>query len=585
MPSVEPPTAPTPPELQTTARRPGAGSDRRGAALAVAAVALLGLLAYSNALRGAFVFDDVRQVRDNPLIRDLSSFLPGRYTGSPNRWAGYLSFALNYRAGGLVPFGYHLVNVAVHVANALLVYALVRLTFRTPRLRRSALAPSSYAIAFAAAAVFVAHPLQTQAVTYVVQRFTSLATAFYLATVVLYARWRLRERPGLPVWRRIAGGAAVVVTAVLAMRTKEIAFTLPFVVALYELSFLDGTSRARLLRLAPVLATLPLIPLATLAIRSAPGVALAARVAESTRVDTPVSRLDYLRTQLVVIAEYLRLLFIPTGQNLDHDVPIYRSVLDPRVAASLAVLVALAVVAAVLYRRTAPDRGPVALDPAARVVGFGIGWFFLALLVESSVIPISDFMYEHRAYLPSVGIVVAAATAFAALARRLPRVHPGRATALAGGVAALVLAGATLARNVVWQNDLTLWSDAARKSPRKPRPALNLGTALAVAGRPDLAVPALRQAVALDPTSAYARAQLGVALLASRHGDEGEAELREALRLAPSDPEVLFNLATHLWVTGRREEARPLFARFVDVAPPAYAQARRVAAARAAEVR
>ena len=467
------------------------------------------------------------------------------------------------------------------MANALLVYALVRLSFRTPRLRASALAPSSRAIAFAAAAAFIAHPVHTQAVAYVVQRLTSLATTFYLATVVLYAAWRLRDGSPRPLGNRIAGGAAVVATALLAMRTKEIAFTLPFAVVLYELSFFEGTARTRLLRLAPVLATLPVIPLTTLGARAAGASSVLAGLAESTRVDTPIARLDYLTTQLVVVVKYLGLLAFPAGQSVDHDVPIYRSVLDPRVAASLALLAGLALLAALLYRWTSRRHGARALDPGARLAGFGIAWFFLTLLVESSVIPISDLMYEHRVYLPSVGLLVAAATGVAALARRLPRVDAARTTVLAGALVAVVLSIATLSRNEVWADDLSLWSDAALKSPRKPRPFVNLGTALALTGRRELGASVLRQAVVLNPTSTYARSQLAAALLSLGRNAEAEPELREVLRTAPGDPEALYNLGNLLWVTNRREEARRLFARFLEVAPPAYAAARRVAAARA----
>jgi tetratricopeptide (TPR) repeat protein len=573
------PLPPAPP-AQASTRSADAIRERLRAALPIAVVALLGFVAYSNALGGAFVFDDVVHVRDNPLVRDLANFLPGRYTGLPNRWVAYLSFALNYRVGGGATFGYHLVNVVIHVANALLVHALVRQVFRTPRLRGSALAASSRAIALVAAMLFVAHPLHTEAVAYVVQRLTSLATTFYLATVLLYGAWRLREGTDRG-WRRIAGGAAVVVTALLAARTKEIAFTLPFAVALYEVSFFDGAARTRLLRLAPVLATLPVIPLTTLASRtSASG--FVARLAESTRIESSLPRLSYLITQLVVVTDYLRLLVVPLGQNLDHDVPVRQSLLEPRVAASLALLAALAALAAVLYRRTARPGTPGALDPAARLVGFGIAWFFLALVVESSVIPITDLMYEHRVYLPSAGLLVAAATAFAALARRVGGVAPARATVVTGAAVALAFAVATLARNTVWQDDLSLWSDAALKSPGKPRPFVNLGTALALAGQRELGLRALRQAVRLDPSSTYARAQLAAALLGLGRDGEAELELRAVLRAQPRDPEALFNLAQLLWRSGRRDEARPVFARFVEVAPPSYAAARRVAAARAA---
>ena len=190
-------------------------------------------------------------------------------------------------------------------------------------------------------------------------------------------------------------------------------------------------------------------------------------------------------------------------------------------------------------------------------------------------------MYEHRAYLPSAGVFVAAATALAALARRVPRVDPSRVTVLAGALVCLLLSIATLARNEVWADDLSLWSDAALKSPRKPRPFVNLGTALALSGRRELGVRALRQAVVLEPSSTYARAQLAAALLTLGRAAEAEAELRDVLHLDPRDPEALYNLATLLWSTDRRDEARPLFERFVEVAPPSYAAALRVASARA----
>jgi tetratricopeptide (TPR) repeat protein len=556
------------------------GVRERPGALAVGAIVLLGLLSYANALGGRFVFDDVAHIRNNAVIRDLSNFLPGRFAGVPNRYLAYLTFALNYRLGGVAPIGYHLVNVLVHVANALLVYALVRVTFRAPRLRASSLAPSSWAIAFVAAALFATHPLESQAVAYVVQRFTSLATTFYLGAVVLYATWRLGEG-ARPRGRGLLLGAAAVVSTVAAMKTKEIAFTLPLAVALWDAAFLEGSWRPRLVRLAPFLATLPVIPLASLSFLGGGG-GLAARLAASTRIDSPLSRLDYATTQLVVVVKYLGLLVWPSGQNLDHDVPVARSLLEPRVAASAALLAALAGLAVWLWRRTARPGAPGTLDASARLVAFGIGWFFLTLLVESSFIPIADLMYEHRAYLPSVGLLVGIATAVAGLAQWISRADPARATAIAGVLLAVPLGVTTLARNPVWANDISLWSDAAIKSPGKVRPFANLGTALALAGRLELAVRALRKATVLDPSSTYARAQLAAALLQLGRDGEAEKELRDVLAATPSDPEVLFNLGQLLWRTGRRDEARPVFARFVEVAPPALADARRMAMARAA---
>ncbi len=140
---------------------------------------------------------------------------------------------------------------------------------------------------------------------------------------------------------------------------------------------------------------------------------------------------------------------------------------------------------------------------------------------------------------------------------------------------AVVLSVATRVRNEVWADDLSLWSDAALKAPRKPRPFLNLGTALVLSGRKELGARVLRQAVTLDPASTYGRAQLAAALLSVGRPGEAEPELREVLRLEPRDAETLFNLATLLWTSGRREEARGLFGRFLAVAPSGYPEARR----------
>ncbi len=315
-------------------------AGRLGALAPLAAVVLLGLAAYANAYRGAFVFDDVRLIRDNPAIRDLAALASwAGYLEFQHRWVAYLTFALNYRAGGVSPVGYHAVNVAVHLANALLVHALVVLAFRTPRLVRSALAPHARAVAFVAAALFVAHPLQTQAVTYIIQRMTSLTALFYLAAVVLYLRWRLAGTAGSR-GARAAGFGSVLVAILLAMATKEIAFTLPFAILLVELSLLEPTRRD-LAALVPILATAAIVPAAWLA---SPQASLASALAAAdavTRVQTEVGRLDYLATQLAVVVTYLFLLLFPVGQSLDHDYPIHRSFVAPEVLSALAVLLAL----------------------------------------------------------------------------------------------------------------------------------------------------------------------------------------------------------------------------------------------------
>jgi Flp pilus assembly protein TadD len=370
----------------------------------------------------------------------------------------------------------------------------------------------------------------------------------------------------------------VLLSALLATKTKEISFTLPLAVLLYEVSFFGARAR-RLVPLVPLLAIASLIPLALLGAGGSVGQALSDTDA-ATRVQTEMGRLDYLRTEAAVVVTYLRLLILPVGQNLDYDYPVFRS-LEPRVLASAALLAGLAAVAALLYRWTSPAPGRKALDPAARLAGFGLAWFFLTLLVESSLVPIVDVINEHRVYLPSAGIFAAAAAGAGLVARRASADAWQRVLVLCTLLVSLLLASATLQRNAVWADELSLWADAAAKSPGKFRPHLNLGRALALAGRPGEAAVELRRAVAIDPGSAWGRTQLGAALLSLGRPAEAEPELREALRLSPSDPEASFDLAVALSAQGRKDEARGWFRRFLEVAPPGYEAARRYAEARA----
>jgi tetratricopeptide (TPR) repeat protein len=529
-------------------------------ALALVAVLLLGALAYSNSLRGEFVFDDLGQIVGNRAIEGLGAFLgPSGGQVLPNRYVAYLTFALNYLAGGYDPFGWHLVNVAIHLANAVLVWAFVLLAFRSRRLRASTIAPASGAIAFASAAIFVAHPLATQAVSYVVQRITSLATLFYLLTVVLYLAWRLSSR----AMSRIALYAGVLASALLAVRTKEIAFTLPVALALVEWAFLEG-GRRRWLPILPVAAMALLIPL-SLVDFAKPVSGVLATANQSTRVQALDGRHDYLRTQAVVVARYLGLLAFPVGQVIDHDVAIRRSWLALDVAGCALLLAALASLGGWLAWRSTPRGGRAALDPSVRMVALGIGWFFVTLSVESSVIPIADVMNEHRVYLPSAALFPAVVTLLALLFHRIDPARVARDTAVAGGLAASVLAVATWNRNLAWQSEVALWTDAVAKSPGHRRPLRKLGSVLFKEKRIPEAVAVLQRHAVVFPRSAASRVQLGVVLYFAGRPQEAEVSLREAIALEPNDAEALFNFSYFLVQTGRMPEARPYLTRLLEV--------------------
>ncbi|UFS71039.1 tetratricopeptide repeat protein [Geomonas sp. RF6] len=498
--------------------------------LHIALILLVGVAAYCMTFDVPFVFDDESSIVHNDVIRNLWTFLSGEgYGYSPRRFLGYLTIAVNYWAGGLQVAGYHVVNLVIHLACAILVYFLGKSTFRTPRMADTSLSERAGPVSLFAALLFVAHPVQTQAVTYVIQRLASLATFFYLLSLLLYVVASLRERKGAAGRAPLYLGSLL--AAVLAMKTKEIAFTLPFAIVLYEILFFGPPRRERLRWLLPFALTLPIIPLSLVHFGPVDPAVLDGTERISADLGTP--RHHYLFTQFRVIATYLRLLFLPVRQNLDYDYPLFTSFLEPQVALSFLLLAAILCAAFWLIARARRSG-----DSSLLVVSFGTIWFFLALSVESSVIPIKDVIFEHRLYLPSVGAFLALATGGALLARRLPR---GVATAAAGCIV-LLLAGSTFARNQVWRDEVTLTRDIAEKSPEKARVHANLAAALLKKGELDEALREAELSARLNPAKVEPHNILG--MLYGRAGayDRAIAELSTAVSIDPKFPPARENL-------------------------------------------
>lgn len=532
---------------------PAAGAPQKTAgwphkvSIHLAIILCLGLLAYANSFGVPFTFDDNSSIVDNPVIRNLSAFLSGAgYAYNPRRFVGYLTIALNHHFGGLEVAGYHAVNLAIHLANALLFYLIARVTLTTPFFRRDEPAPDAAPALHAlvplfASLLFVVHPVQTQAVTYVIQRLASLATLFYLASLFCYIKARLVLAGGTaptdrtpPFSPAVAGWFTLsLACTVLAMRTKEITATLPLAVMLYEFSFFGAEKKKRLLLLAPILLTLLIVPIGLLASGEPVG-ALLSDVSALTRETVEITRVEYLLTQFSVIATYLRLLLLPVGQNLDYDYPVYHSLLTPRVLSSFVLLALLALLAARLYRTSGSGGRQTRLY---RLGGFGIAWFFLTLSVESSVIPIRDVIFEHRLYLPSIGFFLF----FAAGAAHVARAVPVRAAAAAASVIVLSLAAATFARNGVWGDELRLWHDVLAKSPGKSRPYNNVGLLYKNRGDVDQAIPYLEKAVAIgEDFQSYDN--LGVAYYQKGRTKEAMELLERARKLNPGYAPIYTNI-------------------------------------------
>jgi protein O-mannosyl-transferase len=543
------------------------------------ALLVVGMAVYSNTFYAPFAFDDIPNIASNYLIKSFEYFshpldVISLNVGEPtmrfsfvSRLLTFLSFALNFRFGGLNPFGYHILNTSVHVINAILVYLLVAGTFAVAARNHDARAPEASSpdhcaiLALLASLLFVGHPIQTQAVTYISQRFTSLATMFYLLTMVYYLRYRLAES----VFGKYSSYVIAVLFSVCAMMTKEISFTLPIMIVIYELLFFDGRIMKRILHCVPIFLTCLIIPINVIRVKNALHLGSVNDSLSLLGATPETTRYEYLVTQIHVIVTYLRLFLLPVNQTLDYDYPVYHSMKDGSTIGALMLLLAFAALGVYAwYKSRARDR----FNGVLRLISFGIAWFFVTLSIESSA-NIFDVIYEHRMYLPSVGIFTAAVAALYLLCAKcaIPRRYYLT-------VIFLVIAGYAVTayvRNTVWTSSIALWEDAAKKSPYKPRPHYQLGHYYEENRRVEDAFKEFVQAVNLDPL--YTKAHLRLEMLYRKHGRNdladreartilaiqhmqqgmalveqsdfgaGSLEFQEANRLLPDYDRVLFNAA------------------------------------------
>jgi Tfp pilus assembly protein PilF len=534
------------PEGRLTSDSP-VGRHRFGSLWRLALVALVALLCYANTFSAPFQFDDEANITGNPIVNDWSYFADTakaagleRQGALRSRYVGFLTFFLNYRANGLDVTGFHVVNILIHILTAWLVYALVALSFRTPALRDSRLAGKARWIALLTAVLFAAHPVNTQAVTYIVQRLASLAAMFYLGSMVSYIRARLAGGRGR--WFFYAGA---LVLAVLAMKTKENAFTLPVAVGLYEFLFFAGDRKRRALLLLPLALTMLIIPLTLIDIGK-PVSEVMADVAEKTAVQQ-MGRGEYLTTELRVMATYARLLVLPVNQNLDYDYPIHRSLFDGPVILSFLMVAVLLALAVHLMRRAG----------AARLAGYGVAFFFIALSVESTLVPLQP-MFEHRLYLPGVGGLLAFSVGGVWVYDRLASPGAKKMLAAACVLAVVVLGALTMERNTVWQSETGMWEDVVAKSPENARGQFNLGFSYGLNGQLDKAIEHLRASARLQPGRADTYYHLGVAYDAKGQFDTAIRYYQLALQSEPDHPEAYLthiNLGLSYWKKGDVESA------------------------------
>jgi tetratricopeptide (TPR) repeat protein len=516
------------------------GWNRQAPWLGAAAIALATLAVYANTLSHPLVFDDVASILENPSIRDL-----GRITAvlSPPATDGMtvggrpvlnLSLALNYAVSGTEVWSYHALNVVIHLLAGLTLFGIVRRTLA--RFVPAGIGqdqPAATAVALAVAALWTLHPLQTESVTYVIQRAESLMGLFYLQT--LYAFIRSTEEPTAWKWPAWCIGACL-----LGMATKEVMVSAPFIVLLYDRTFVAGTfreawrQRRRLyVGLAGTWILLGLLVASTGGNRGG-----------SIGLGIPIGWWEHALTQFRAVARYLWLSFWPHPLVFDYG--------PERITGAMDVIPYALPVGLLAWITWRGFRKRTAL-------GFAGVWFF-AVLAPTSLLPAQTQMtVEHRMYLPLALVLAAAVIAACRIGRR-------RILLASLGVGA-VFAGLTVARNRDYRSELTLWEVTARQRPDNPVALGSYGAALFKANRLPEALAVCEQAVQLNPGYWDLWNNLGLVLEKMDRLPEAVTAYVKSLQIGPDRLQVRQNLARTLLSAGRPDEAAAQFQEALKLQP------------------
>ncbi len=522
----------------------------RTTALAAACICILGGIAFWNSFNGAFVFDDDYHIVEND---NLHCFWPpwnwlneGRGISRP---VVTFTLAANYGLGRLRPWGYHFVNLSVHLLASLTLFGVIRRTLITPRLRET-FGAAATPLALVATLLWMVHPLQTQSVTYVVQRCESMMGLFL--ALALYCS--IRGYPSSRAWLWYSGAS---LAALLGAGCKQVIIVVPILAFVYDAVFLSETFQgaARRWKAHAVLCS------------SWIGVAVITALmpaASSAGFSFPMcSPVEYARSQPGVILHYLQLALWPDHLCLDYWWPIATTATQ---IVPQAFVLLLLLGATVYALRRAP------------AWGFLGAWFFLILAPTSSILPIADLAVEHRMYLSLASVSLAVVCGAFLLGRKLIErslLAPGTARMCAAALALILLSALTartILRNCDYYDASRMWKQIVEFHPHNARAQSNLGASLTREGRFDEAIKQYGIALKLAPDAAEVYNNLGSAYSRQGMTDESIVYYRKAVELDPKYVAAHCNLGAGLATKGLHAEAVEHYKKALEL-NPSYAEA------------
>ncbi|PIE65046.1 MAG: hypothetical protein CSA26_05210 [Desulfobacterales bacterium] len=431
-------------------------------------ITLLTTLSYVHTTEYPWHLDDqVNIVRNPPTqITELApqtlwrSLFAHPVSGKLSRPVAHLSFALNYYFGKDDVRGYHAVNICIHIITGLLLYVSICLLLNSPAAKQPFSPRQVSLIALLAALLWALHPIQTQAVTYIVQRMASMAAMWSIACITLFL-YSFRD---LHPKRRLSILFLSLTCFLLALGSKENPVLLPISLLLIQLSFFKNDSRP-LSRYLKWLLFIIVVFILLYAVYFLVSTGMIQQLTSSDYFYTrPYTAFERLFSQPRILLFYISLLLYPdpTRFSIDHSFQLSHSFLQPWTTLPAVIITISAFIGGLVLLKKRP------------LLGFPIVFFFINHMIESSIIPL-ELLFEHRNYLPSLFFFLPLSIGLFSLQNHLRTRFIQAAVCIFSVTLVLLFCAATYLRNTVWSSEERLWKDALSKAPENARPYSYLG--------------------------------------------------------------------------------------------------------------
>tara|TARA_B100000315_G_scaffold12567_1_gene11888 strand:+ start:6195 stop:8378 length:2184 start_codon:yes stop_codon:yes gene_type:complete len=534
----------------------------------------IAFLSYFNTFTNSFHFDDFRYILHNVEFKEYIQqpfSVNGTLSNLSNRSIVLATLRLNHSLDGFNVFGFHVVNLTIHITTCLLILLFAKEVLQFNKtLKTEDRNKSKLNIPLISALLFAVHPMNTQAVTYVTGRTTSLAVCFYIASFLFFIKG---VRKNLPY--KILFYAFSIAFLIVGYGSKMIILTAPVMFFVFYLFFtpqnsffqksaflnnLKGNKVTAVIAQAAVLSSPfilfflsqflnfkaeDIVSPNSLLFSKLPKPFVTKLYFITTFTRDIISSSIYLLTEFkVIVFYYIKMIFFPFNQNIDPDFPVAHGITDPGVMLSLSVILLCLFAGIYFYKKN-------------RLIAFGIFWFFITLLPTSSVLPLLDTVTEHRMYLPLAGFSLTIPLYLNQFVMEHKKSSFKQLTYFILLIFFLIIVFSllTVRRNFVWKDEKSLWSDAAEKSPQMSRPFNNLGEAFDKEKNYEKAIPALKKAISISPTYYKSYNNLGKIYGKLGQFDPAIKNLKLALKYKPHYPIGHYNLGKIYDLKGMLDDA------------------------------